>query len=106
MIERKEDMVNHPVHYEGSTSLECIDAMRIAFGEEALIAFCKLNAFKYLWRHKNKNGKQDVQKAQWYLDKASSLLDLSKNNLENKQIKEMINACREAQVEYEAEDQG
>ena len=30
------DNVNHPAHYEGNTSLECIDVMEIAFGADAL----------------------------------------------------------------------
>lgn len=67
------DNVNHPHHYEGSTSIECIDAMLIAFGRDAVIQFCKCNAFKYLWRFKNKNGKEDLDKAIWYCDKAKQL---------------------------------
>ena len=31
--------------------------------------FCLLNAFKYLWRCNFKNGSEDVEKAQWYIDK-------------------------------------
>lgn len=63
------DNVNHPKHYEGSTSLECIEAMQIAFGTEAVIDFCKCNAFKYLWRYKNKNGLEDLKKANWYCER-------------------------------------
>ena len=62
------DNVNHPAHYEGSTSLECIDVMEIAFGAEAVANFCLCNAFKYLWRYKNKNGREDLDKAAWYLN--------------------------------------
>lgn len=25
------------------------------------------NAFKYIWRHKEKNGREDLEKAMWYL---------------------------------------
>lgn len=63
------DNVNHPHHYEGSTSIECIEAMVVAFGKEATYHFCKGNAFKYVWRHKNKNGIEDLNKAQWYIDR-------------------------------------
>ena len=63
------DNVNHPAHYEGNTSLECIDVMEIAFGAEAVGNFCLCNAFKYLWRHKHKGGKEDLRKAKWYLDR-------------------------------------
>ena len=62
------DMVNHPSHYE-SGKYECIDVMAETQGEDAVLNFCLCNAFKYLYRHKNKNGIEDVKKAKWYLDK-------------------------------------
>lgn len=60
--------VSHPSHYTQG-SIECIDAMVAAFGEEAVATWCKLNAFKYLWRERHKNGIQDMDKARWYLTK-------------------------------------
>ena len=60
--------VNHPDHYQGQ-KYECIEVMRDVFGEDAVKNFCQLNAFKYLWRSDKKNGKEDIQKAIWYLDK-------------------------------------
>lgn len=27
------------------------------------------NAFKYIWRHKEKNGREDLEKAIWYLER-------------------------------------
>jgi hypothetical protein len=75
--ERSFDDVNHPKHYNKG-SIECIDAMESAFGVEAVIAFCKCNAFKYLWRAGNKtegaNFEKDLKKAQWYQNKAIELL--------------------------------
>ena len=68
------DNIN-PDHYKNSTSLECIEAMEIMFGKEAVIDFCLCNAFKYIWRWKNKNGKEDLEKARWYLHKADSYID-------------------------------
>lgn len=62
------DMVNHPSHYE-TGKFECIDVMVETQGVEATRSFCALNAFKYLYRHKNKNGLEDVKKAQWYINK-------------------------------------
>ena len=67
------DNVNHPSHYEASTSIECIEAMVAMFGDYTVRSFCLCNAYKYIWRHKNKNGLEDLQKAQWYLDKAKEL---------------------------------
>ena len=63
------EMVNHPQHYNQG-SIECIDAMASAFGKEEVKSFCKLNAFKYLWRLGCKDEEiQEVGKIKWYLDK-------------------------------------
>lgn len=72
--EQSFDPVERPQHY-ASTSIECIDAMIETQGEEAVIDFCVCNAFKYLWRHRGKNGDEDVRKANWYLNKAVELMD-------------------------------
>lgn len=66
------DNVNHPAHYE-TGKFECIDVMVETQGVEATISFCVCNALKYLYRHKRKNGREDIQKARWYLDKALEL---------------------------------
>lgn len=64
----KPDPVNRPAHYM-SGGIECIDAMQAAFGAEAVKDFCLCNAFKYLWRHRQKNGVEDLKKARWYLNR-------------------------------------
>ena len=66
------DNVNHPIHYNAG-NIECIDAMLSAYGKEAVIDFCIGNVFKYIWRFKGKNGREDLQKAQWYLNKVLEL---------------------------------
>lgn len=66
--------VNHPSHYNQG-GIECIDAMIAAYGKEATGVFCVLNAFKYLWRAEHKNGKEDIEKAIWYLKKRLELTD-------------------------------
>ena len=68
------DNVNHPSHYE-TGKYECIDVMLETQGIEAVKNFCICNAFKYLYRHENKNGVEDVRKAKWYLDKYLELVD-------------------------------
>ena len=68
VLSKEHDNVNNPKHYAGSTSLECIECMRVTFGSVATYDFCLCNAFKYLWRYKNKNGAEDLEKAGWYLD--------------------------------------
>lgn len=62
------DPVNNPEHY-ATGKIQCIDAMIEAFGKEAVITFCKLNAFKYIWRAEKKNKLQDIEKANWYISK-------------------------------------
>ena len=43
------DPVTHPAHY-CTGKYECIEVMTEVFGVEAVQAFCRLNAFKYLFR--------------------------------------------------------
>lgn len=67
--EPKHDPVNHPPHYT-SGGIETIDAIEAATkGLEGIEAFCTGNAIKYLWRWKKKNGKEDLKKAKWYIDR-------------------------------------
>lgn len=62
------DNVNHPSHYE-TGKFECIEVMQEVFGVEAVQNFCVCNAFKYLYRHRRKNGTEDIEKARWYINK-------------------------------------
>lgn len=63
--------VDHPSHYQGA--FECIDEMVALFGVEAVIDFCKCNVYKYRYRATNKNGEEDVKKAEWYMRKLIEL---------------------------------
>ena len=62
----KDDMVNSPKHYTQNGDNECIDVMRWLFGDEAVMAFCRCNIFKYRFRAGLKNGETDINKAVWY----------------------------------------
>lgn len=73
-MEEQKDNIN-PDHYKNQTSLECIEAMEIIFGRDAVMNFCRCNAWKYIWRWKNKNGTEDLEKANWYLERAYEMLD-------------------------------
>ena len=66
----KSEVVNHPEHYN-TGDYECIDVMEECFGTEAVKDFCVCNAFKYLWRCKEKHETpiEDIKKAVWYLNK-------------------------------------
>lgn len=66
------NMVNHPSHYKGN-KFECIDVILDTFSKEEVEAFCKLNAFKYLYRANKKNGMEDMKKAEWYIKKYNEL---------------------------------
>ena len=61
-----DDPVYKPYHYTQG-DIECIDAMVEAFGDDQTSIYCKLNAFKYLWRADLKSSDQDLEKAIWYL---------------------------------------
>lgn len=64
----EKDLVNQPPHYK-TASIECFDLICETQGTDAAMGFCIGNAVKYLYRHNNKNGLEDVKKARWYLDK-------------------------------------
>lgn len=57
--------VDHPAHYVDG-GYECIEVMKSIFGENEVKIFCKLNAFKYLWRcnHKHTDPGEDIEKAE------------------------------------------
>lgn len=77
----KNDIVNHPNHYTFA-SIECFDVMIETQGLNAVLGFCRCNAFKYLFRANQKNGIEDIKKAKWYLDKYVELLNNADNTKE------------------------
>ena len=76
--EKLGDPVNHPSHYE-TGKFESIDVMVETQGIEAVQNFCICNAFKYIYRHRFKNGVEDIRKAIWYLNKYVELEDAKTN---------------------------
>ena len=61
------DMVNSPPHYN-QAGIECIDSIQAAT-DEGYEYYLQGNIIKYLWRYRYKNGVEDLEKAQWYLEK-------------------------------------
>lgn len=62
------DTIN-PDHYKQG-DVECIDALEAAtINLKGIDAVCTANAIKYLWRWKEKNGVEDLRKAQWYINR-------------------------------------
>ena len=53
-MDKNQKNVDHPKHYANG-QFECIDVMIDVFGYKALQNFCELNAFKYIWRAREKN---------------------------------------------------
>ena len=75
-LDQKEeyDFVN-PEHYKRG-SMEVIDMMKLLWGTEALILHCEMSEFKYrmrLGRKPDQPTDRDLQKANWYLEKANKL---------------------------------
>lgn len=67
-IEGNPDMVNHPPHYTNG-GVECVDAIEAALSAQSdpMSAWLTGQVIKYLWRFPQKNGVEDLEKAQWYL---------------------------------------
>ena len=65
----QDDKVNHPSHYTQG-KVECIDAIESATTNLiGIVAVCVANVIKYVWRFALKNGIEDLDKADFYLQK-------------------------------------
>ena len=62
----KTDNVNHPNHY-CQDGIECIKAIEASMTPEEFQGYCKGNVIKYCWCFREKNGLEDLKKAQVYL---------------------------------------
>ena len=67
------DVVNKPKHYNREGAMECIEEMRLIFGDNAVKYFCLCNAWKYRYRAEDKNGEEDLKKSDWYISKYKEL---------------------------------
>ncbi len=61
------DAVNNPTHYQGE--IECIECIKASMTYEEFKGYLRGNVFKYLWRYNRKNGLQDLEKSEWYLNR-------------------------------------
>lgn len=74
--EKQQEAVNHPSHYSQSGRRECIEEMRLMFGDAAVKQWCVMTAYKYAYRAGNKEGnsaEQDCAKREWYLNYAENM---------------------------------
>lgn len=57
--------------YGADKDIECIDAIRQALTADEFRGYCKGNAFKYLWRERQKGHDVDLAKAEDYIHQAA-----------------------------------
>lgn len=79
------DNIN-PSHYKNG-KVEAIDAIESAtVNKKGIEAVCVANVIKYLWRYEDKNGIEDIKKAQWYINKLILIQNenIRKNHQPNK----------------------
>ena len=70
VIQRTTDNVNHPDHYNYG-EIEIIDFIeQVTQHYNSDVAYHIGNAIKYLARSPHKNGKEDIEKARWYIERA------------------------------------
>lgn len=68
MYESNDKMVSHPSHYQSENGIEVIDVIEAFTADlKGIEATDTGNVIKYILRWKHKNGKQDLEKAMWYL---------------------------------------
>jgi len=69
------DTINHPAHYTFS-AVECIDAIESATAHlNGVDSYLTGQVLKYMWRWSKKNGREDLAKARWYLNRLITLKD-------------------------------
>lgn len=63
------DSINSPKHYQlEGLNLEAIDIIKSVLGKEKFEGYCRGNVIKYILRADSKNGIEDLQKADVYLN--------------------------------------
>lgn len=86
------EMVNHPSHYN-NYDIEVIDMIERIWGIDAVIQWCEITAFKYRMRVGTKPGnsvEQDLNKEQWYLNKAKEYRVNKSYNQKQKSLEESV----------------
>lgn len=69
-MQEEQDVVNKPKHYTYG-DIETIDYIeQVTKDYKPELAFAIGNAIKYISRANHKNGKEDLDKARWYLERA------------------------------------
>lgn len=63
-----EDVINRPNHYHRN-NMDVIKFAELQFTKEELKGFYRINALKYITRFDRKNGREDLEKGLFYLNK-------------------------------------
>ena len=80
------DMVNSPPQYQ-LDGLEAIDIIKASLTADEYLGYLKGNALKYMLREPFKgNAKQDVAKAQWYLERYHALVEFRDKKVKRNQL--------------------
>lgn len=80
---QKKELVHHPEYY--NREIECIEEMRLVFGDEETAIFCKLNAWKYRYGRIGKPGADtdtDLKKSDWYMGYFQDLTTLISDHMQ------------------------
>lgn len=73
-VQKEEDKVNHPRHYK-TGGIETIDFIQAKMSKEQFEGYCLGQIWKYTTRYRHKNGKEDLQKAEWYMKKLLEVVE-------------------------------
>lgn len=79
-----QDNVNHPNHYVKG-GLECIKVIKAQLTKEQYQGYLYGNVLKYMWRWQDKNGLEDLRKAEHYLKWL--IEEVEKNGGNRKEVK-------------------
>lgn len=69
----EKDNIN-PSHYKGKADIQVIDLIT-EFVDDP-VSYCFGNVVKYIMRYDHKNGREDLEKALWYINKSIELWNM------------------------------
>lgn len=87
------DNVNNPKHYKAMGTILVLEIEPITILKD--LPFCKGNAIKYVLRYKNKNGLEDLKKAEYYIKADTTVVKPS--NIETLVITEYLKKLLQSQ---------
>jgi hypothetical protein len=92
----------NPAHYQKG-GVECIEAIEASMSKEAFRGFLKGNCIKYIYRYENKNGAEDLRKAEWYLLRLIALRE-DEETMAKETIRNSSKIVAEAIANYDPDD--